>query len=368
MNVIVGLTGILEAGVSEPEKYKDIVRALNLSAQQLMVLINDLLDMSKIEDSSFRLENIRFDLKQVVGDVVDMYGVEAHKKGVALEYDYGSGLPVNFMGDPVRLRQIVMNLIGNAMKFTKEGFIRVEVEEGKGAKDGAPFFAIHVRDTGIGIAKDKLETIFQRFMQADSTITRKYGGTGLGLSICKSLTEMMGGKISVESDIGKGAHFTVEIPLSPCADDVRDEEQKTEELKTAPRDAAKKCVLLVEDYAPNVLVAGMILEGFGYSYDVAADGKQAIEKMKKGGVDIVLMDVQMPEMDGFSATRLWRETEVTGKEGKRLPIIGMTAHASDRDKDRCLQAGMDDYIAKPFDTAELREKIAALLSRTEQAS
>ncbi len=362
MNAVVGIASILEDGKIEPLKQKELLKTLTLSAHQLMELINDLLDAAKIQDSSFTLESVPFDLKKVVAEAVSINKVEAQNKKITLDYDYKCRISTMFMGDPVRLRQVIMNLVGNALKFTSQGGVHIDIDCAPSHLDGVLDVRIDVVDTGIGIAPDVVDTIFDRFKQANQSISETYGGTGLGLSISRQLAEMMGGNISVRSELGKGSCFTVALPMKIAGEASAVAEKFSEMKKLIPSETAKPCILLVEDYEPNVLVTSMLLESFGYRCAVAYNGNEALARLEQGGMDLVLMDVQMPTMDGFTATRLWREREAV-RHHKRIPIIGMTAHALQGDRERCEVSGMDEYISKPFDAAELQSKVATLLAK-----
>lgn len=362
MNAVIGIASILGDGEINPVKQKELLKTLTLSAHQLMDLINDLLDSAKIQDPSFTLESVPFDLKKVIGEVTSINKIEAQNKKILLDFDYKCRISTMFMGDPVRLRQVVMNLVGNALKFTAHGGVHIDVDCHPSHQDGVLNVRIDVLDTGIGIAPDVLETIFDRFKQADNSISGTYGGTGLGLSISRQLAEMMGGSLSVRSEAGKGSCFSVDIPLKIAGEASAVADKLSEIKKLADNGPEKPCILLVEDYEPNVLVTSMLLESFGYRCVVANNGSEAIERLGQGGVDLVLMDVQMPTMDGFTATRLWREKEAVEHQ-KRIPIIGMTAHAMQGDRERCEVSGMDEYISKPFDSGDLQSKIANFLSK-----
>jgi len=360
MNAIIGLSQILNMSSPLSEKQREYIRTLQLSADSLLSLINDLLDISKIETRNVTLEAIPFNLSQLIHEVVDVSSVQASQKNLAFKVEGHLQEPSVFIGDPARLRQIFMNLCSNAVKFTKQGSVIFAVIEGAADKKNNKWLTFEVKDTGIGIPADKLNTIFQKFVQADSSINRKYGGSGLGLAITKTLIEIMGGTIDVESAVGKGSVFRVSLPLktskkqTPANDHLTLIDQTSRKTQTAQLGH----ILLVEDYDPNVLVAGTFLEGFGYSYDVASNGLQAVEKFQANQYTAVLMDVQMPEMNGLEATRSIRVFET--ENGKtRLPIIGMTAHALTGDREKCIDAGMDDYICKPFNANELRDKLKA---------
>ena len=361
MNAVLGLANILAMSKDMPkEKQLEIVSTLQLSAQSLLRLINDLLDIAKIETNNIDIEHIPFTFNELISEVFSILSLKAHEKNIALDH---VSLPLNaqqFLGDPLRIRQVLINLVGNALKFTEHGGVTINITISAHEEPQHCYVHVAVSDTGIGIAADKLEGIFEKFMQADSSTTRKYGGTGLGLAISKNLAEIMGGSITIKSDQGKGSEFTLHLPLE-LADEasayqaiVEDDQKETSEFQ-----AIHGCVLLAEDYKPNVLVASLILESLGYSCDVAINGVEVLEKIRtnRGKYAAVLMDVQMPDMDGFEATKIIREEE-KAQDLPHLSIIAMTAHALEGDKERCLNAGMDDYISKPFAPQDLANKLA----------
>jgi len=361
MNAVVGLANILMNTETTPAKRREFITTLQLSAQSLMSLINDLLDIAKFEGSDVTLEHIPFNLAEMIEEIVSIMSVKAEEKDIELHINYSPMLNTEFLGDPLRLRQILMNLTGNAVKFTPQGSVTVHVESKRKKKSSHIELTVTVTDTGIGIKPEKLDTIFNKFSQADTSITRKYGGTGLGLSICKTLVTLMHGTISVTSTPHKGSQFTVTIPLrlGPKGMVGWDENAPDTETLSVPSviaDPSKPLVLLVEDYKPNVLVAGTLLENLGYHYEVAGNGKKALKKLESRHFDVVLMDVQMQEMDGLEATRSIRKQEKKGNL-PRIPIIAMTAHALPDDREKCLKAGMDDYISKPFSPTELEKKL-----------
>ncbi len=359
MNAVIGLSNILATSQPLTQKQKEFIHTLQMSADSLLALINDLLDIAKIEARTVDLEHVPFSLTQVMQEVISMMGVRVREKGLAFTGDGECVERRMFMGDPTRLRQIILNLCSNAVKFTHQGGVHISINCYPADTANTENVYLSVKDTGIGIAPEKLESIFQKFVQADSSISRKYGGTGLGLAITKTLAELMGGTLSVESTPGKGSVFTVCVPLEIASNaEVQESDYSLPEL-FEPVLAGQKSprVLLVEDYAPNVLVATTFLESFGYAWDVATNGMEAIERIRDNSYVVALMDVQMHGMNGLEATTLIREAEK--KNGSpRLPIIGMTAHALTGDRERCLAAGMDDYIAKPFNPEELKEKLA----------
>ncbi len=353
MNAVIGLAHILAASTPLTERQKEFIRTLQLSADALLSLINDLLDIAKIEARTIELERIPFQLDQLMREVESMMAMRAREKQLEFKVSDAAIRGLTFRGDPARLRQIILNLCANAVKFTEKGGIYVDVTLTDGADAAHKNVRIAVRDTGIGIPTDKLGDIFQKFVQADASISRQYGGTGLGLTITKTLTELMGGEVRAESTRGKGSSFIITLPL-PLSDSAmaRNADKAGPESPSLRRHR----ILLVEDYAPNVLVATTVLEQFGYDCDVVATGLEAIERAKSGRYALALMDVQMHGMNGLDATRHIRAHE--RQQGlPPLPIIGMTAHALAGDRERCLSAGMSDYIAKPFNVDELQSKL-----------
>jgi PAS domain S-box-containing protein len=364
MNAVIGLSTLLALSRPLTQKQIEFVETLQLSADSLLALINDLLDISKIETRNVRLEEIPFSVTQLVQEVYEMVAHQAKKKGlqISLNNICPSIQTRTFLGDPARLRQILLNLCSNAVKFTDAGSVEINVMCEPGDHEGVEMISIVVKDTGIGISPENTDAIFNKFVQADSSINRKYGGTGLGLAITKTLAEIMGGSIDVQSERNKGSAFTLRIPLKIIKNELSGKARAgTDELiSTAVPSSSKKHILLVEDYPANVLVASTFIEQFGYNCDVANNGIEAVAKARANRYDAILMDVQMPEMDGLEATKTIRDHyRINNKE--HIPIIGMTAHALQGDRDKCLVAGMDDYISKPFNANELREKLAAAL-------
>ena len=356
MGAVIGLADILALSRPLTDRQAEYVSTLRISATSLLALINDLLDISKIESRSVELENVPFSLGKVMGEVVSMMSIRANEKKLAFTVEDRSASGARFMGDPMRLRQILLNLCGNAIKFTEEGSVRVTLSSQ--LIEGEKFeLAIAVADTGIGIAAEKLASVFDRFVQADTSMSRRYGGTGLGLTISKTLVELMGGTVAVESIAGKGSTFTLRVPLQlvPASHPERSA-RKDEEPAVAP----EARVLLVEDHEPNILVESTYLEMMGIACDVARDGLQAMEKFALRKYDLILLDVQMPSMDGLEVTRRIRAQEKL-KHLPRTPIIGMTAYALAGDRQRCLDVGMDEYISKPFDPGDLKAKVLAFV-------
>lgn len=357
MNAIVGLTDLLQRGVPI-EQQRLFFKTMETSAAQLMGLINDLLDISKIENRNIALDSTAFSLEKLLSEVTSMNAVQAQRRGIDLVNDYTCGKDFTVHGDPLRLKQILMNVVGNAVKFTEKGAVRINTRCHVRGTDVD--IVIDVSDTGIGIPPDKLESIFNEFYQGDASITRRYGGTGLGLSITRTLLELMGGDIIVASTPGKGSTFTIMLTL-PAYTPNRNENASG---NASALHTGSGNILLVEDNPANILVASSIIETLGYDCTVAASGQDAIELVERDGnkIDVVLMDIQMPGMDGFGATAQIRALEK--KNGlKRMPIIGVTAHALIGDREKCLAAGMDDYLSKPFRMEELHAALSRHLKR-----
>jgi signal transduction histidine kinase/CheY-like chemotaxis protein len=358
MNGILGMTSLaLEATtVNEQREYLNLVK---VSGESLLQLINDVLDLSKIEAGKLDLEVIAFDPRQLVADTMRLIGWGATQKGLDLHWDVDSSLPAGLIGDPTRLRQVLLNLLSNAVKFTASGTIstRVTVDgpAAEGGSTGALLVRVSVVDTGIGIPADKHEAIFENFTQADGSTTRKYGGTGLGLAISARLVAMMGGRIWVESEMGRGSTFHFTARLDPAAAAPRE--------RTAPIVASESpslSVLLAEDHPVNQLLARRLLEQAGHRVTAVGNGRDALEALERATFDVVLMDIQMPEVDGLAATAAIRAAERTS--GRHQPIVAMTAHALTGDRERCLKAGMDGYISKPINGRQLQKVLGEVVA------
>ena len=347
MNAIIGLSNILLTTKLD-EKQKECVNVLQNSADGLMDLINDLLDIDKIEAESIELENSPFNIVALLERVISVMSVRAQEKNIELNVHYEAGLYKTFIGDSARIRQIILNLVGNAVKFTESGSVSVFLANG-GKGNGKKAL------TGIGIPENKISAVFGKFIQADSSITRKYGGTGLGLAISKSLAEQMGGSITVESVAGVGSTFTLHLNLPvEASESIRLPYQENIIYLDKQENATHRPILLVEDYEPNILVATIMLKNFGYHYEVARNGKEAMDMFSPEKYSLILLDVEMPFMDGYETTRHIRGFEKAKSSAIRTPIIAMTAHALKGDRDKCIDAGMDDYIPKPFNPHQLQ--------------
>jgi signal transduction histidine kinase/AmiR/NasT family two-component response regulator len=354
MNGVIGVTDLLLASdlTAQQRTYLDVVRA---SAGSLLSVINDVLDSSRIEAGQLIVESVPFDLPRVLSEVLQMLAPNAGDKGLSLSCDVSPDLPERLMGDPARVRQVLTNLVGNAIKFTPRGSVSVSVEAAP-VGDGAVAVCLRVRDTGIGIEPAQVGGVFEAFVQADASIARRFGGTGLGLTITRGLVLRMGGTLEVESAVGVGSEFVARLPfaVAPPATPVPPEVE-------APVDHISARVLLVEDNPVNVMLAEHLLTQWGYTVETTHNGGEALEAHARGGVDLILMDVQMPEMSGTEATAAIRRRERA--TGQRVPIVALTAHAMAGDREQCFAAGMDAYLAKPLDAAELRRTLQRLLAR-----
>jgi PAS domain S-box-containing protein len=352
INGIAGIAGLLNQDhtVEEREMY---LNAIKHSAENLKVIINDILDLSAIESGKLKFEKIGFNLTDIIPSLISTFTYQAREKKIKLSYKIEPKLNTILIGDPVRLNQILINLIGNAVKFTHTGSIDLLCELEKEQKE-IYWIRLTVRDTGVGIPMDKLVTIFESFSQADESVTRRYGGTGLGLAISKQLVELQGGQIEVTSREHIGSTFTVRLPYPV--------DKKEHSLKKQLESKSKKIeslvnnikVLLVEDNDINRLYATSILKNWKCKVDVAENGLIAIEKLKNNQYDVILMDVQMPVMDGYDATKAIREMD-SPKDS--IPIVALTANVTKQDVEKCLTAGMDDYLSKPFTPEELYSKL-----------
>jgi CheY-like chemotaxis protein len=358
MNAILGMAELaLDSGLSaEQREYVDSIRE---SGRQLMALIGDLLDFSKIESGKLTLDRTVFDPHRWLERTMRPMAFQAREAGLSLSVQVSQGVPDRLVGDPVRLGQVLLNLVSNALKFTAPGGrVTVDVDDLLDAPEG---FYLHVRvaDTGIGIPPDRLTAVFEAFEQVDASVTRRYGGTGLGLAIAAQLVELMEGQISVDSAPDEGSTFDFTARLRrPGADEVADEPSGAAVDSHQPDrrgDVPPLRVLVAEDIAINQRLLRRMLEKDGHDVEVVDDGRQAVEAVRGGGVDLVLMDVQMPEMDGVEATRTIRAEEQD--RDRRVPIVALTAHAMAEDRRECLSAGMDGYLAKPVDRSELRATV-----------
>jgi signal transduction histidine kinase/ActR/RegA family two-component response regulator len=360
MNGVLGVAQLLLDADLEP-RLKRYAETICRSGEDLLDIINDLLDFSKIEAGRFELVPADFDLRQAVADVTDLAAQRAQAKGIVFSVDVDSRIVPRVRGDEVRIKQILTNLVGNAIKFTDRGAVRVSLRPLAHPPAGADaadriWVELAVSDTGIGIPPQDQARIFDPFAQGESSDARRYGGTGLGLSISRQLAAMMGGRIELESTPGRGSTFLVLLPLAPALSSVGP--------PPAPRPAASPRlsgrVLLVEDNAVNREVATAVLHSIGITPASAVNGEEAVRMALAEAFDAILMDCQMPVMDGFEATRRIR-AHLDGGARAAMPIIALTAYAAPEDEQRCREAGMDDYLAKPFRRDDLYRKLARWL-------
>ena len=356
MNGILGTLQLLQDTKMDGAQI-DYVKTAYSSGEALLSILNDILDFSKIAAHKLLLEDIPFSLRTLVGELVTLLNGQAQAKNIALVAEIDPQLPEVLLGDPTRMRQVLINFMTNAIKFTEQGEVRVRVQC-LSAFASRVMVRLEVRDTGIGISEEKQKDLFQSFTQADGSTTRKYGGTGLGLAIVRQLVLMMGGKIGVESEPGQGSAFWCELDFPVAAMGAQTEERK--EDRTLAEGALQGHILLVEDNKVNQMVAGKMLAGMGLTVDLAENGEKALAALAKKRYDLVLMDCQMPVLDGYEATRAFRSREPRSE--KRLPIIAMTANAMEGDRQKCLEAGMDDYIAKPVKKELLRKLLGQWLA------
>jgi PAS domain S-box-containing protein len=355
-----GILGMTELALDTPltSQQREYLTLVQKSADALLKVINDVLDFSKIEAGKVELERAPFVLREGLKDTLDPLSLHARQKGLELTCDVGADVPDALVGDVGRLRQVLLNLVGNAIKFTEAGSVQVQVGllERRGKQ---VLLRLEVRDTGIGVPADKQRCIFDPFTQVDNSLARKYTGTGLGLAISTRLVELMGGAIGVESEPGQGSTFHVTVLLEQ--DDSPVPRPPAPTPATTPHRPLR--VLLVEDNPVNQKLAVGLLVRRGHAVVVAGNGKQALAALEADRFDVVLMDVQMPEMDGLEATRAIRDREKAS--GGHVPILAMTAYATTGDRDRCLEAGMDGCLAKPVHGTELLAAVenAAAVSR-----
>ncbi len=371
MNAILGFAQLLESEALIPE-HREYVGEINRAGAHLLELINKVLDLAKIESGKLTIEHIPFQLHHTLDEVAALVSERVKSKGLVLHFEALPGLPERILGDPTRLRQVLINLIGNAEKFTERGGIDVRVEP----VEQGQRIQISVRDSGIGMDEATLAKLFRPFAQADESTTRKFGGTGLGLKISQDLVHAMGGEIQVESAPGAGSRFWFSLPSNPVTDAAK--ARPDSRVATAPQspvaepdanDQPPLCghILLVEDNRINQMVASRMLGKLGMTYDIANHGGESLEKFERCSYDLILMDMEMPEMDGLEASiRIRARESAAGKV--RTPIIAMTANALSEDRDRCLASGMDDHIAKPVEMSRLNEVLVKWLPAARAAT
>ncbi len=356
MNGVMGMIELVLERCSDSQQRGQLQVAMG-AAQSLITILNDILDISKIEAGKMTLEKIDFNLHQTVKEAAGIFesAVLAKKLQFRLAFDMDPGGWVR--GDPVRLRQVLVNLIGNAVKFTLEGTVHLLVRA-----PSAGLVQFEVRDTGIGIPAAKLDSIFEAFTQADGSHTRRFGGTGLGLTITRRLVDLMGGRVWAESQLGQGSRFYFELPLTVCEAPALPDAPAT----PADREHQDLHILVAEDNRVNQKVMASMLRRLGWSFTLANDGRDAWEHFLSSHFDLILMDIQMPEMDGLQTTRMIRDEESSRGTGERIPILALTAHASRQQHDQCKAEGMDGVITKPVSLRALVEQITAAFDRANQ--
>jgi two-component system sensor histidine kinase/response regulator len=357
MNGVIGMVNLLLDTRLTPEQ-KEFAHTIKFSADSLLSIINDILDFSKIEAGKMHFERIGFDLRDVVANSIELFRPRAGEKNLELRFSLEESVPPRVVGDPARLRQVLLNLLGNAVKFTENGTVTLHVAQ-VDERGGDAILRFSVSDTGIGISESALGKLFQSFTQADASTTRKFGGTGLGLAICRRIVDLMGGAIEVKSVVGEGSTFTFTLPFGrQTVDDAAADRMPASAPSAQPSPALLQGldVLLAEDDKVNQLVGSRLLEKLGCAVTLARNGVEAIERWQRHRFRVVLMDCQMPELDGFGACR-----EIRAKEAESgLPhtwIIAMTASVLPSDRANCLAVGMDDYVSKPVARDELQSAL-----------
>jgi CheY-like chemotaxis protein len=342
LNAVLGFTNILQKTKldNEQREYVDIIQT---SGDNLLSIVNDILDLSKIEAGMMRIEEAPFRVSDIISTVETMLKPKAEEKNLKLIVNLDSDIPEMVSGDAVRLTQILVNLVSNSIKFTEEGGVYLRVTMLKN-ENGAAKLEFLVRDTGIGIPSEKQSTIFDRFEQAEAETTRRFGGTGLGLSIVKNLVDLQKGTISLFSQNGNGSSFTVELSFTICDAEGTIKREIKKQATISDNSKSKIRILIAEDNAMNQRLIKHLMQSRGYHFDLVFNGIQAIESLKKQTYDLVLMDIQMPEMDGYTATG-----QIRNELKLHIPVIAMTAHAMSGEREKCMRAGMNDYLSKPID-------------------
>jgi len=357
MNGVLGTLQLLQ-GTELTESQRQFVGIAYNSGESLLSLLNDILDFSKIEAGKLELEIIPFNLHNLTEELMILLKQKADEREVKLRATVEDEIPGVIKGDPVRIRQILVNLMTNAIKFTEKGEVTINAFALE-KTENIVRVRLEVNDTGIGIEESAQRKLFNSFTQADGSTTRKYGGTGLGLAIVRQLVTLMRGRLGVESEKGKGSCFWVEIAFEIASDAIEKQQPATVQVD----ETLEGKVLLVEDNPVNQIVATKMLEKIGLSFEVEKNGEEAVNRMKiKHSFDLILMDCQMPVMDGYEATQTLREIE-KNKNTQRIPIIAMTANAMEGDKEKCIEAGMDDYVSKPVNQQALKETLAKWLNK-----
>jgi signal transduction histidine kinase/ActR/RegA family two-component response regulator len=362
MNGVLGCTQLLQdTSLTDPQR--QLLETMHRSSESLLALVNDILDFSKIEAGKMSLEVADVELRSLVADVVTLTSEAAKKKGLTVHVQLAPDIPAELRGDPVRLRQILFNLVGNAIKFTEQGGIYVSAKTVPYNHDDSDAVILQwtVKDSGIGMTADQQARLFGAYSQAEASTARRYGGTGLGLMICRQLVDLMGGAIAVESMPGKGSAFSYTTSLLPGIQRATSAQVVKPSIASIPDRAAPLRILVVDDNEINQVVACKFLQKLGWQVEVARNGREAVDSIAHAAYDAVLMDCEMPEMNGYEATQEIRRQEQTST--RHLPIIALTGHASSEDEQKCRQAGMDDVVTKPITLPTLRAKLERLLAQ-----
>jgi signal transduction histidine kinase/CheY-like chemotaxis protein len=350
MNGVLGVAGLL-MDTKLDNKQKELVNIIRKSGDALLEIVNDILDVSKIEAGELKLEQVNFSLRESVNDIYGLLNIKAIEQKVELLTEIDKNVPDYYIGDVGRVRQIILNLLSNSIKFTNGGYVKLKIKHKDKNKEGAQLL-FEIEDNGIGIPEDKLDYIFNKFTQAEESTTRKFGGTGLGLAICKNLTHMMNGSIGVRSTLGKGSTFYFDITL-PYGYSV---EKKVVNKISSRLMFPNLRVLVVDDMKLNMMLVVRILEKHGCIADTASNGQESVDAVKKRNYDIIFMDCHMPLMDGYEATREIRKYEQSNGK-KHTPIVAITADAMNGNEERCLKAGMDKYLNKPVKETDIENML-----------
>ena len=364
MNGVLGCTQLLQdTALTDPQR--QLLETMHRSAESLLVLVNDILDFSKIEAGKMTLEVADVELRSLIADVITLTSEAAKKKGLIVRVQIAPDIPAELRGDPVRLRQILFNLVGNAIKFTEQGWIHVSVKAVSCSQDDSDAMVLRwtVKDSGIGMTADQQARLFGAYSQAEVSTARRFGGTGLGLMICRQLVDLMGGTITVESTPGKGSSFTYCTNLLPGIQRTASVQAVKPSITSMTDHTTPLRILVVDDNEINQVVACKFLQKLGCQVEVARNGREAIDSIAQATYDAVLMDCEMPEMNGYDATQEIRRQEQN--TSRHLPIVALTGHASSEDEQKCLQAGMDDVVTKPITLPTLRAKLERLLAQTD---
>ncbi len=372
MNTVIGMLSLV-AETHLTDEQKEYIELVETASNHLLSIINDILDLSKIEAGKVQFANKEFDLKNNTKEVIDSFKADADSKGISLKFSVSEDVPGKVVGDSIHFKQILYNLIGNALKFTHQGSCSINIspdpdQEIANSEDGKFKVLFSVEDTGIGIAQEKLHTIFDSFSQAHSTTKRKYEGTGLGLAITQQLVEKMGGEIWVESEEHKGSKFNFTILFNETSNGINgDAEQGKLHLNFPVSGNESLHILIAEDNELNQKLITRLVKSRGHTSVVTENGAEAIKALKNNTFDVILMDIQMPELDGIQATEIIR-ADRTGAFNHKIPIIAVTAYAFNEDRERCFKAGMNDFLPKPINNANLNSILDDIMKKKKETT